>query len=167
MIIPALALGLSAAGMAASYFGSSRSRDERRSLGQFRDLAAGRGPSYATQLAGQYGATAARNMQGVASGAGGTNPALGMRQAFQAGSQMNRQIAGDTAAIRSQEQLSAMRGYADLAGQAANQQRQRFAALGQGLGALGAGLPSLMPSAAPPSAAPAGWRGPLDWRTGR
>jgi hypothetical protein len=159
MALPALALGLAGAGMLTSFFGSDTSRDEERGLGMYRDLARGRGPSFATQLATNQGNRAAATALGMSQAAPSSNPLLAQRNALQANATMQADIAAQAAALRQQEQLAAMNSYSAISAQQGGLQRQRMNALGQGLAGFSTGLTAFGGSPAPAGGAVAGLAG--------
>jgi hypothetical protein len=88
---------------------------------QYAEMAAGRGPSVARQMAMQGANTAQMQANQLAAGArgGGGNQLLAQRMAQQTGAQAQQQASAAAAQLGQQEQLAAMGARAGLAGQRA------------------------------------------------
>ncbi len=147
MVLPAIlagaGIGLGIIGSAIAASGAGESDEQRRVRGMYRELALGKGPSYATQLIKAQGELASRRMVGAAMGANAANPNAAMRDASMQGADMQRDLIGQAAAIRAQEQLSAYQGWAQMANSAQALEQQQAAAWGAMFSGAGAGLTSM------------------------
>lgn len=118
----------------ASYDQSQQARDEqRRVLGEYREMASGKGPSLGReQLWSGLGQSQAQATQTAASArGGGANALLANRAAQQQGAQMALQTNQQAAEIRAKEQLSAMEAQAGIA---SNMRAGDLSTRGQDLG---------------------------------
>lgn len=147
MILPLIAvgvgIGLGALGAGIMASGAKENSDQAMARRMYRDMAQGKGPSYATRLIQNQMNTIQQQNNALAQSVNPSNPNASARTAMMSSDATVRNLTGQAAAIRAQEQQAAIAGL-HAAGSAKQQiDQQRAAAWGSMFSSAGGVLTSL------------------------